>query len=134
MKPTETKPSSQRSKIVIVEDQPEIRLLLRMTLEINDYEIFEAGDAQMGLHLIERVEPDLILLDVMMPGEINGFILCEMLKSTSWSENIPIIFLTGADSDEDRKAGLQSGASHYLVKPFLPEKVVSLCEEILGEK
>lgn len=134
MKPTEMKPSRQRPKIVIVEDQPEIRLLLRMTLQINNYEIFEASDGQMGLHLIEKVEPDLILLDVMMPGDINGFILCEMLKSTSWSENIPIIFLTGADSDEDRKAGLQSGANHYLVKPFLPEKLVSLCEEALGKK
>lgn len=126
------KSSSQAPKIVIVEDQPEIRLLLRMTLEINAYEIFEASDAQMGLHLIEKTEPDLIILDVMMPGEVNGFMLCDMLKSSSRFESTPIIFLTGADSDEDRKVGLQSGANYYLVKPFLPEKLVSLCEKVLS--
>lgn len=119
------------AKIVIVDDEPDLRSLIRMSLEINDHEFFEACDAQTGLMLIESVNPDLILLDVMMPGEINGFILCDMLKSSTKFENTPIIFLTGADSDDDKKTGIQSGANHYLVKPFLPQQLVDLSEALL---
>lgn len=119
------------ARIVIIDDEPDIRQLIRMSLEVNQHEFFEACDAQTGLRLIESVVPDLILLDVMMPGEINGFILCDILKSSSQLDHIPIIFLTGADSDNDRRAGLQSGADHYLVKPFLPQQLIDLSETAL---
>ncbi len=125
------KTENNNPKVVIIEDQPEIRLLIKLTLEINGYEFFEACDANMGMLLIEKVKPDLILLDVMMPGEINGLILCDILKSTEEYADIPIIFLTGADSSEDRKNGLQSGASYYLIKPFLPQQLIDLSEELL---
>jgi len=125
------KAKNNNPKVVIIEDQPEIRLLIKLTLEINEYEFFEACDASMGMQLIEKVKPDLILLDVMMPGEINGLILCDILKSTEEYTDIPIIFLTGADSSEDRKNGLQSGASYYLIKPFLPQQLIDLSEELL---
>lgn len=122
------------ARIVIVDDEPDMRALIRMSLEIDDHEFFEACDAQTGLQLIESVDPDLIVLDVMMPGEINGLILCDILKSSSRFEDTPIIFLTGADSDDDRKAGLKSGASHYLIKPFLPEELVDLSKALLHNK
>lgn len=121
------------ARIVIIDDEPDIRLLIRMTLEINRHIFFEACDAQTGLKLIESVEPDLILLDVMMPGEINGFILCDILKSSGRFEQTPVIFLTGADSEDDRKVGLQSGASHYLIKPFLPQQLIELSESLLSQ-
>lgn len=122
------------AKIVIVDDEPDLRTLIRMSLEINQHEFYEACDAQTGLQLIESVNPDLILLDVMMPGEINGFILCDILKSSSEFEDTPIIFITGADSDEDRVTGRLSGANHYLVKPFEPQELVELSESLLQKK
>lgn len=122
------------AKIVIVDDEPDLRALIRMSLEINNHEFFEACDAQTGLQLIESVDPDLILLDVMMPGEINGFILCDILKSSSKFENTPIIFITGADSDEDRITGKLSGANNYLIKPFQPQELVDLSEALLKKK
>ena len=119
------------AKIVIVDDEPDLRSLIKMTLEINNHEFFEACDAQTGLALIESVEPDLILLDVMMPGEFDGIALCDILKSSSRFESTPIIFLTGADSDDDKKEALQAGANHYITKPFLPQQLVDLSEALL---
>lgn len=120
------------AKVVIVDDEPDLRALIRMTLEINNHEFYEACDAPTGLALIESVDPDLILLDVMMPGEFDGIALCDILKSSSKFEDTPIIFLTGADSDQDKREGLQSGASHYLIKPFMPQQLVDLSEELLN--
>jgi two-component system phosphate regulon response regulator PhoB len=125
------KPLTVKPKVVIVEDQPEIRLLIKLTLDSNRYDFFEASDAQMGFNLVEKVMPDLILLDVMMPGEIDGLMLCDMLKSTDEYAHIPIIFLTGADSSEDHSAAMKSGASYYLLKPFLPQQLVELTDLII---
>lgn len=123
--------STVKPKVVIVEDQPEIRLLIKLTLDSERYEFFEASDALMGHSLIEKVMPDLILLDVMMPGELDGLMLCDMLKSTDKYAHIPIIFLTGADSSEDHDTAMQSGASYYLLKPFLPQQLVELTDLII---
>lgn len=123
-----------KKKIVIVEDQPSLRNLIKMSLDIREhYEIHEAGDAQMGMKLIEAVQPDLVFLDVMMPGEFDGFMLCDILKSTDQYRDVHIVILTALGSNADRKSGMLSGADHYLVKPFMPDDLLQLTDNILGQ-
>lgn len=126
-------PNTMNKKIVIVEDQPSLRNLIKMSLEIRErYEIHEAGDAQMGMMVIESVEPDLVFLDVMMPGEFDGFMLCDILKSTDKFRDVNIVILTALGSEDNRTTGMLAGANHYLVKPFLPDDLLKLTDKILG--
>lgn len=81
-------------KILIIEDQPDIRKLVRMTLDFNDYEIHDTADAETGLRMVEEIGPDLILLDIMMPGKMDGLALCRLLKSSETYRGIPLILLT----------------------------------------
>ena len=103
------------AKIVIVDDEPDLRALIRMSLEIDDHEFFEACDAQTGLQLIESVNPDLILLDVDMP-DMDGREACRLIRKAGVST--PVIMLTGQSSDSDAILGLDSGANDYVTKPF----------------
>ena len=109
-------------KILIVEDHADIRRLIRMTLEFEDYEILEAENGEKGLALALQSRPDLILLDVMMPGALNGLDVCRTLKS---NPNPPrVLLLTARGRSEDREAGMQAGAEAYLVKPFSPLQLI----------
>lgn len=101
-------------KILIVEDQPDIRKLIRMTLEFEDYEIHEAADGAFGLRMASAVGPDLVLLDVMMPG-MQGWEVCRELRRES---DVPILMLTARGEEMDRVLGLELGADDYVVKPF----------------
>lgn len=113
-------------KILIVEDQAEIRHLIKIALNLNQYEIHEASDAQMGLKMVQAIRPDLVLLDIMMPirlevtqpSIVNGLDLCRMLKSNVDYADIAIILLTANGQLSDKQAGLAAGADDYIVKPF----------------
>ncbi len=98
-----------RHRILTIEDQPDIRRLIRMTLEFKGYEVIEADDGEHGLRLARQQRPDLILLDVMMPG-ING--------------------LEGQANDV--QAGLATGVRAYLVKPFSPWELLALAEKLVA--
>jgi two-component system phosphate regulon response regulator PhoB len=109
-------------KILIVEDHADIRRLIRMTLEFEDYAIFEAADGERGLFMAQEVKPDLVLLDVMMPGAIDGLEVCRRLKA---QPNAPrILLLTARGRSEDLEAGVQAGSDVYLVKPFSPLQLI----------
>ncbi|RUP28055.1 MAG: response regulator [Curvibacter sp.] len=105
-------------KILIVDDHADIRKLLRMTMEFVAYEIFEAADGQAGLSMAEELQPDLVLLDVMMPGGIDGLEVCRRIKANPQLVGSKVILLTARGQSEDRAAGFAAGADEYLVKPF----------------
>jgi len=117
-------------KILIVEDHADIRRLIRMTLEVGDCHIVEASDAHSGWSLATRERPDVALLDVMMPGEINGLDLCLAFKVDPSFASTKVVMLSARGSSADRDAGLRAGADAYLVKPFSPMELLMLIDEL----
>ena len=112
-------------KILIVEDHADIRRLIRMTLEFEDCEIYEAADAAAGWTLVNFVKPDLVLLDVMMPGDVNGLELCLAIKIDPSLAGVKVIILSACGSSADCQAGMQAGADAYMVKPFSPMQLLA---------
>jgi CheY-like chemotaxis protein len=119
-------------RVLIVEDQPDIRKLIRMTLEFEAYEIHEAPDGTSGLRQALSVLPDLVLLDVMMPGELDGLQVCRQLKSSPVTRGIKVVLLTARGQSRDREAGQAAGADDYLVKPFSPLQLTDTIERLLA--
>ncbi|MDP1125073.1 response regulator, partial [Klebsiella pneumoniae] len=91
--------------------------LIHMTLEFEAYEIHEAADGVTGLRLARALRPDLMLLDVMMPGELDGLQVCQRIKADAELAGIKIVLLTARGQARDREAGSKAGAEEYLVKP-----------------
>jgi CheY-like chemotaxis protein len=118
--------------ILIVEDHADIRRLIRMTLEFEDVQITEAATAQQGWDLACQTSPDLVLLDVMMPGEMNGLDLCRALKAHPELAHVPVIMLSARDAPGDREQGLAAGAQCYLVKPFSPMQLLELLHDVVA--
>ncbi|MGY0194275.1 response regulator transcription factor [Leptothrix sp. BB-4] len=118
-------------KILIVEDQPDIRELIRMTLEIEDYDVHEADRGDAAVALAGRVQPDLMLLDVMMPGGIDGFEVCRRMRADARFKRTRIVMLTARDSAADRATGLRAGATDYLAKPFSPRQLLEVVSRVL---
>ena len=119
-------------RILIVEDQTDIRKLIRMTLEFESYEIHEASDGAFGLRLAIAVLPDLVLLDVMMPGEMDGLQVCQAIKSNPALASVKVVLLTARGQAGDREAGKRAGADEYLVKPFSPLQLMDTIERLMA--
>lgn len=117
--------------ILIVEDHADIRKLIRMTLETEEYAIHEATDGDSGQHMMQTIRPDLILLDVMLPGKVDGLQLCKNIKSDDALKHTPVVLLTARGQVGDREAGLAAGASAYLAKPFSPLQLIDTIEHWL---
>lgn len=118
--------------ILIVEDQADIRQLIRMTLEFGDFEIHEAADGESGLAAARRLQPDLVLLDVMMPGVLDGYQVCRALRQEADHRQIKIVMLTARGQADDLSMGEQAGADAYLLKPFSPLDLIDRIESMLG--
>ncbi|MCX7670423.1 MAG: response regulator [Anaerolineae bacterium] len=118
-------------KILIVEDHADIRKLIRMTLEFENYEIHEAADGVFGLKMAQAIRPDMVLMDVMMPGELDGLQVCQRIKTDPALRHIHVVLLTARGQTKDREAGLQAGADNYLVKPFSPLQLIETIEQLL---
>lgn len=117
-------------RVLIVEDQADIRKLIHMTLEFEAYEIHEAADGTQGLRMAQALRPDMILLDVMMPGELDGLQVCHRVKSDPEMAHIKIVLLTARGQARDREAGTQAGADAYLIKPFSPLQLIDTIEQL----
>ncbi len=117
--------------ILLVEDHADIRRLIRMTLEFEGVQIVEAADAQQGWDLAREQAPDLVLLDVMMPGPMNGLDLCRALKAHPQLREVPVIMLSACDAPGDAERGLAAGAWRYLVKPFSPMQLLDLLHDLV---
>ncbi len=119
------------SRILIVDDQNDIRRLIRMSLELDDHEIHEASDGAQGVAAARQLRPDLILMDVMMPGGVDGLQACQQLKADPELAHTRVVLLTAKSQSKDRQAGEEAGADAYLVKPFSPLELIELTEKLL---
>ena len=114
---------SPGKKILIVEDEPDFRVALRMRLEANGYDIIEAEDGMRGLDAVRQQNPDLIILDVMLP-KMNGFKVARLLKYSAKYKNVPLMMLTVMSQASDRKMGQAVGADAYMTKPYQPQELL----------
>ena len=119
-------------RVLIVEDQADIRKLIRMTLEFEDFEIHEASDGAFGLRMANAVSPDLVLLDVMMPGEMDGLQVCQAIKANPALASVKVVLLTARGQARDIEAGQKVGADEYLVKPFSPLQLIDTIERLMA--
>ncbi|MBN1141709.1 MAG: response regulator [Deltaproteobacteria bacterium] len=110
--------TGQHNKILIVEDHPEVRKLLLIALQDPCREFLVAGNGEEAISQARREKPDLILLDVMMPGGMNGFDVTRILKQDPVTAGCPIITMTAQIEDRDRALAIESGADDYIGKPF----------------
>ena len=118
-------------KILIADDEPSLRLLVRATLSANkSFELIEAFDGNEALNKAQKELPELILLDVMMPG-LSGFEVCERLKNDPKTNKIIIIMLTAKGQQSDRDWAISVGTDYFLTKPFSPIELFNLIEKIL---
>lgn len=116
------------SKILLVEDEENIRGFLKINLKRNNFNVIEAASGEEGLNLARKEKPDIVVLDVMLPG-IDGFKVCQLLREEN--KNVGIIMLTAKGQDIDKIMGLEYGADDYIVKPFNPLEVVLRVKAIL---
>lgn len=119
-------------RALIVEDQSDIRELIRMTLELEDMEIQEVENGDLGLAQARACLPDLVLLDIMMPGSIDGFELCRQLRADPAFRHTKVVMLTARSQDSDRQRGSSVGADAYLTKPFSPKQLLEVVHRLMG--
>ena len=115
-------------KILVVDDDPNVMLLISDLLAREHYEVIQAMDGITALGLIRKLLPELAVLDVMMPG-LDGFELCRRIKNDPLTQNIKVIMVTAKTSGKDIETGLSAGADHYITKPF---KMAELSAKIKG--
>lgn len=121
-------------KLLIVDDESHIRMLIEQTLEdLEDdgVELLFAENGEQALEVIQREEPNLVFLDVMMP-KMNGMEVCQKVKKELNLSHVYIILLTAKGQEVDRQKGLDMGADRYMTKPFDPDEMLSIAEEILN--
>jgi two-component system response regulator MprA len=120
-----------RAKILVVDDDEKITSLLRRSLTFEGYDVQTAHDGREGLRKMLETEPDLVVLDVMMPN-LDGWEVCERIRKSG--SNVPILMLTAKDEVKDRVKGLDLGADDYLVKPFALEELLARVRALLRRK
>ena len=122
--------SGAGARVLVVDDEAPIRLLCRVNLEAEGIHVLEAGDGTTGLDLARAEQPDVVLLDVMMPG-LDGWRVAEQLLEDERTNEIPIIFLTARAEFRDRARGLDIGGVDYVTKPFNPVDLAPLVNDLL---
>lgn len=118
------------TRILIVDDSKETVRAVRVYLERDGFDVYSAGDGSSALHIIHREQPDLVVLDLMLP-DINGMEITRTLRKDARLRHIPIIMLTARVEDEDRISGLEIGADDYITKPFNPREVAARVRSVL---
>lgn len=120
-------------KVLIVDDQPQVRELVAVTLQIGNYQILFAENGQQALEIAQTRHPEVILLDVMLRGsDLNGLEVCRRLKNDPATSDIPIIILSASGQQSDINAGRTAGADDYLTKPFSPIALLEKVEGVAG--
>jgi two-component system phosphate regulon response regulator PhoB len=119
-----------KPRILIVEDEPALVAVLRYNLESADFAVDEARDGETALSKVAEMQPDLILLDWMLP-ELSGLEVCRRLRRDKKTKNIPIIMLTARGEERDRVRGLETGADDYISKPFSPSELLARIRAVL---
>jgi DNA-binding response OmpR family regulator len=127
---TRPMPDGGQVRVLVIDDEAPIRLLCRVNLEAEGIEVLEAADGKSGLDLARAEHPDVVLLDVMMPG-LDGWRVAEELLENGETRGIPIIFLTARAEFRDRARGLDIGGLDYVTKPFNPLELAPLVRDLL---
>ncbi len=107
-------------KILVVDDNFHNRNLVLLTFELEPYELLTAENGEQALVLAQSEKPDVILLDVLMPGKLDGFAVCRRLRNSEQTRNTRIVMLTVKGQTWDKEAGFEAGADDYIVKPYSP--------------
>ncbi len=119
-----------KETVLIIEDDPDISELVQYNLERSGYRVYCAEDGVLGLDEIKRINPDLLVLDLMLPG-IGGMDICKKLRSNKETQFLPIIMLTAKGEESDVIVGLEMGADDYVTKPFSPKQLVARVQAVL---
>jgi CheY-like chemotaxis protein len=122
-----------KSVALVVEDNPEIRQLIRMTLSIEGHDVYEADSGESGVRMLIGLRPDIVLMDIMMPGMIDGLQACRQIKDHPALGSTPVILLTARGQKADMQAGKEAGADAYLVKPFSPLELLDSVKKLINK-
>ena len=118
-------------KILLVDDEPNIIMSLEYTFKKQNFEVFIARDGQEALDILKNEQPDLIILDIMMPN-VDGYATIESVKKNEKLANCKVIFLSAKNKESDIEKGMQLGADAYMTKPFSIKKLVEQVNELLS--
>ena len=121
---------ADKRKVLVVDDEADVLLLCRVNLEFEGYEVVEAGDGEEAMRKVREHEPDVILLDVMMP-KMDGWQVLAALKAEPETADIPVVMLTAKVQDQDQIRGWSGGAADYITKPFSPLALSQVLENVL---
>lgn len=119
-----------KGTILVIDDETDLIELVRYNLEKEGYAILSAADGESGVALVAREKPDLVIVDLMLPG-IDGLEVCRLLRQKSETAQIPILMLTAKSSETDRIIGLELGADDYVTKPFSPRELAARVKALL---
>ncbi len=119
-------------KILVVDDQQEIRDLLQATLRRGEYQVLAADSGERAIQVARSEKPDVILMDIMMPGWLDGLEATRVIKNDPETSRCCVVMLTGRGREIDLEKGFRAGADDYFVKPFSPLKLLRKVEEILA--
>jgi DNA-binding response OmpR family regulator len=120
----------EKKRILIVDDEADFVTMLRARLQIEGYEVLVAEDGTKGLQMARKERPDLIILDIMMPG-MDGHAVCDLLKKSSLTWSIPIIYLTARSGQADEVLALEKGAKYFLTKPYNPPMLLEIIKSAI---
>jgi two-component system alkaline phosphatase synthesis response regulator PhoP len=121
---------THKKRILLIEDEEDIAALIKLQAELSGYKMHVEVDGLNGYRAIEREKPDLVILDIMLPGQ-NGFDICRKMKSNPELKNIPVIVLSAKGEEIDVILGLELGADDYVAKPFSPKVLFSRIKAVL---
>jgi DNA-binding response OmpR family regulator len=121
-----------KKRILVIDDEPDFVRLLQARLQIAGYEVLTAEDGIKGIQVARRDKPDIIILDIMMPG-LDGHMVCDMLKKSTLTWSIPVIYMTARNSQSDEMLALEKGAKYYLTKPYNPEMLLEMVKSAILE-
>jgi DNA-binding response OmpR family regulator len=116
-------------RILVIDDEPDVLLLCRVNLEFAGHDVFDASDADRGMQAVFANEPDLIILDIMLPMK-DGLAFLRELRSNPITADIPVILLTAKTQGSDQLVGFQTGADEYITKPFSPAVLTNTIESV----
>ncbi len=120
------------AKILIAEDERDIRDLVAFTLRFAGYEVFAASNGEEAVEMAPKVNPDLILMDVRMP-RMTGYEACKAMKADPDLKDIPVVFLSAKGQESEKQQGMEAGAEEYLLKPFAPDQLTQAIKTILAK-
>lgn len=120
------------ARILIAEDERDIRDLITFTLRFAGHDVIATSNGEEAVQAAQNNQPDLILLDVRMP-RMTGYEACSRIKANPVTQDVPVIFLSAKGQESEVKTGLQAGAEEYILKPFSPDELTERIQSILGQ-